>query len=315
MPTFASLRVEYRTLWKSMTLRPSKIGAIDAIAKRILANKERYVEVSKKTGVPWFLIAGLHYRESNLNFKKHLHEGSSLNDRTKKIPKGHPKAGNPPFTWEESAYDALVNLKGLNKIKDWSIERIIYEVERYNGFGYRNNKYPLSPYVWNGSTHYTKGKYVDDGVYNRNHVDSQLGVIAILKRLDEMDGTFDLEHANAPVLETVAESKSLVAIITGGLIWAATQLTDALQNSWDAIGAMFAALPHLVSMTQEQIAPTEQVVGWLGFDWSTIGKYAIIATLLLVAYRHFKDKQAMEKAEVTTTKKKKTKTKTKKTEA
>lgn len=294
-PTFEQLRVEYRRLWKSLKLRPSKIGALDAIAKRILANKSRYVEVSKKTGVPWFLIAGLHYRESNLNFKRHLHEGSPLTGRTRLVPKGHPKEGNPPFTWEESAYDALVNLKGLNKIKDWSIERIIYEIERYNGFGYRMNNYPLSPYVWNGSTHYARGKYVRDHVYDPKHVDAQMGVVPVLQRLDEMDDGFDLEHANQPVVETVKESKSLIAIIVGVIVWIGTQISDAFQTSWDAIGSLFAALPALVSTTQEHVAPTEQVATWLGVDWSTVGKYLIFGTLGMVFYRHLKAKQTLEK--------------------
>lgn len=296
-PSFESLRKELRTLWRTTTLRPADAGAITKAAQRILKHKAAYVDVQNKTGVPWFLIAALHYRESANSFKKHLHEGSPLTGRTKWVPKGRPLVGEPPFTWLESALDAL-RMKGLHKIKDWSIERILYEAERYNGFGYRMNKRPLSPYLWRGTNHYTRGKYVRDHVYDPKHIDQQLGVVALIKKLDELDGSFDLEHATEPATQTVAKSKSLIAIIGGFIMTLGTQMTDAIQTSWDALGGLVAAVPALVTGTQEQVAPTEQLANWLGFDWSSIGKYLILATLILVAIRHFKDKQKLEQTEV-----------------
>ena len=45
--------------------------------------------------------------------------------------------GRGPFpTWEAGAIDAL-DLDRLNQVTDWSPERASYEIEKFNGFGYR----------------------------------------------------------------------------------------------------------------------------------------------------------------------------------
>jgi lysozyme family protein len=38
------------------------------------------------------------------------------------VPAGRPAAGSPPFTWEQSAADAL-ELAGIASVKDWSVPR------------------------------------------------------------------------------------------------------------------------------------------------------------------------------------------------
>ena len=169
----------YKDLLKQLEeTRPSSISV--AVAT-VMANKERYKKLEDKLGIPWDFIGVLHYRESNCNFTKHLHNGDSLNRRTRRVPSGRPLVGSPPFTWEESAEDAL-RQKGFEKIKDWTLERICYEAERYNGFGYATKK-RISPYLWAGTGHYSSGKYIADGVYDKNHIDQQLGVIPILLRI------------------------------------------------------------------------------------------------------------------------------------
>jgi lysozyme family protein len=203
---FSKVRKKYAQMWASMSIREDRSSAIDGVVKRILANKTRYEEVADKARVPWFLIAILHYRESNLSFSKHLHNGDSLKNRTYRVPAGRPLVGEPPYTWEESALDALA-MKGLHNITDWSIERIIYEAIRYNGFGYEYRGLP-SPYAWSGSNHYTAGKFIRDHVFDERHVDKQLGVLPILKRLAEVDTTIDLASAK------VAEKKFTEDIVS-----------------------------------------------------------------------------------------------------
>lgn len=158
---------------------------IDKIADRIIANKDRYVSLQTETGIPWYFIGALHYRESNLDFDTHLHNGDPLTARTRRVPKGYPKEGTPPFTWEESALDAL-KIKGLHEIETWDWNELAYQGERFNGFGYRAKNTP-SPYLWSGTDIYKGGKYVRDHVFDRNTFDKQMGIIPIMERVIQKD--------------------------------------------------------------------------------------------------------------------------------
>lgn len=290
-PKFEELREEYARLFEEMRLSPAKLEAISGVATRILKNKAKYQEVEKKTGAPWFFIGALHYRESNLNFKKHLHNGDSLLKRTRRVPANRPLKGNPPFTWEESAIDAL-RMKGLYAIRTWSIEQLCYQAERYNGFGYRWNKAGLSPYVWSATTHYVRGKYVEDGKLDRSHVDSQLGVMPIIFRLAELDSSIELTSALKPASKTVLRSKSLLSLVGGAITWLGTQVTDAFQSSWDALAAGVAMVPALVAGSEEQVQSTQTLAEWLQVDWSSVGKYVILAIIVVVFFRELDRKRA-----------------------
>src|SRR3979490_17640 len=50
-----------------------KIDETQSIVNRIVGNKDKYSEVEKASGVPWFIIALIHSLESDLNFTTHLH--------------------------------------------------------------------------------------------------------------------------------------------------------------------------------------------------------------------------------------------------
>jgi lysozyme family protein len=180
-PSFASMAAGYRAMWKSM--RITRQAACDQAARRILAARDRYVAVERVVGVPWFVIGMWHMRESSNNFAGVLHNGEHIigtGRKTRLVP-----AGRGPFnSWAEAAIDAL-KMKGLHQIKEWPIERIGYETERFNGFGYVARRVN-SPYVWAGSNHYTTGKYVADGVFSMGHVDTQLGCLPVLAALCKM---------------------------------------------------------------------------------------------------------------------------------
>ena len=192
MPTYNELREEYARLWASMEIRPSKAADIEATASKIIGKKTRYKAVEDETGVPWFVVGVIHAMEGGCDFATHLHNGDSLARRTVQVPAGRPKMGTPPFSWKESACDAL-NMKSLGQIKDWSAERICYELERYNGWGYRTyHASVLSPYLWSGTNHYSRGKYIADGKWSSSAVSGQSGAVAILKRMAEMDATIEI---------------------------------------------------------------------------------------------------------------------------
>lgn len=203
--SFESMRAGYRKLWDRMHVtRP-----LDAerIAKAILGDMAVYQAVEKDTGVPWFWIACVHQRESARDFGGILHNGERIigtGRKTSKVP-----AGRGPFSsWNEAAIDAI-RYKALHAVEDWSLERCLYEFERYNGFGYVARGVN-SPYVWAGSSLQQRGKYVADGQFDANHWDTQLGCAAILKSIAALDAGTErrLGEASAPIPGTESANDS-----------------------------------------------------------------------------------------------------------
>src|SRR5262249_28019842 len=107
--TFASLKDEYATLWQEMRIRAGRIDEIRHIFSRLTnpASGARDQSAEAATDVPWFVIAIIHNLEASRAFDRHLHNGDPLTARTRNVPRNRPAAGSPPFTWEESAQDAL----------------------------------------------------------------------------------------------------------------------------------------------------------------------------------------------------------------
>ncbi len=193
MPDFESLRAGYRADWDRLMIKGGRRDDVDAAARRILSVRRRYETVAAATGVRWFVIGLLHLREADLSFATHLHNGDSLKRRTVQVPAGRPKSPEPPYSWEVSAIDAL-RYDRLDKVDDWSIERILFEAEKYNGFGPRNHRLP-SGYLWAGTNIYRGGKYIGDGRWDGAHWDRQLGVAAVLSRLRELDASIAADIA------------------------------------------------------------------------------------------------------------------------
>jgi lysozyme family protein len=186
-PRFEDLRAEYADLLRTADPKSSMVGAARATANKILGGRSRYEAVGRTTGVPWVAIGLIHAMESGCRFTTHLHNGDSLNARTRRVPRGRPRTGSPPFTWEESAVDAI-RYDGLDKVSDWSPERLCYQLEKYNGWGYRlYHSSVKSPYLWSGTNHYVRGKYIADGRWSSSAVSGQTGAIAILKQLEQID--------------------------------------------------------------------------------------------------------------------------------
>jgi len=185
---FEDLKEEYRDLWSTCEIKADKVSTVNAVCASIIANKERYESVSKVTGVPWQVIAVIHFMEGGGNFKSHLHNGDPLNERTVHVPAGRPKTGNPPFAWEVSAIDALGG-DDQYRGKSWGIEETLFFLECYNGTGYRvgrgqaTNPPRRTPYLWSYTNHYQSGKYIQDGVFSSTAVSNQVGCAAMLRTL------------------------------------------------------------------------------------------------------------------------------------
>lgn len=178
----------YTGLWWTCRVNPVNSPSlideteVQKAVDRCLANRGRYEAVAGVVKCPWWFIAAIHSLESSFSFEAHLHNGDPLDARTTHVPEGRPLAGKPPFTWEASALDALIMPPHrLDQVPSWTIPRALWEWERYNGLGYFGRG--PSPYLWSGTNHYERGKFVKDHVYDANAVSKQVGAAAILRRL------------------------------------------------------------------------------------------------------------------------------------
>jgi len=172
-----------------------------------MRQKAQYLAVEARPGVPWFVIAALHSRESDANFATYLGNGEPLDRKTALVPKGR----GPFASWEAGAVDALA-LDGLDQVKEWSPERACFEIEKFNGFGYRKRGV-CSPYLWSFSNHYARGKYVADGHFSSTRVDEQCGAVPILKAIMELDSSARFKTSTSPVTKPIT-----ITTILGGIL-------------------------------------------------------------------------------------------------
>ena len=211
------LRKDNQKRWDACHIPAEKGPAFKAVAERLSAAPafSRYKAVEKLTGVPYWFIAVVHEREASQKWDTYLGNGQLLKKKTTIVPKGR----GPFKTWEDGAVDALVNCAPFAaKNKDWSIGGALTMLEQYNGLGYAQQGKP-SPYVWAGTDQYEKGKYVADGKYSSETVDTQLGCAGLLKFM----GVFK----TAPTgLGTTA------AVVTVGGVTAVAAATVSTSN-WD----------------------------------------------------------------------------------
>lgn len=198
----------YRQLWNMLTISSASwLKQTTAIAQQIVANQARYAAAVDGTSVPWWFVAVIHCMECGMRFDQHLHNGDPLSGRTIQVPAGRPQAGSPPFTWEQSAQDAIL-FERLERVTDWSLPNVLFNWHRYNGI---NNEYKRrgipTPYLWSGSTHYRKGKYVADGVFDPESVFPQAGAAVILKALVDL-GAVKVDQQEAPAASPAVANPS-----------------------------------------------------------------------------------------------------------
>ena len=193
-PSAAALASEYRAYFAKCRVTSDRVDRLDQACQRIVAGKARYQALTAKCGVPWFLIGALHEREASCKFTGHLHNGDPLSARTSNHPPGRPATepqSGAAYSWEESAADALCGPPHeLDQVTEWSLPRLLFEAERYNGFGNRSRGVP-SAYLWGFSDLYVKGGFPRDHQFDPEFVSKQAGVATMLARLREL-GEIDL---------------------------------------------------------------------------------------------------------------------------
>jgi uncharacterized protein (TIGR02594 family) len=189
---FEELREEYQGHFDECKVLKRREAALDKIIERMEGDRERYAYLEDRLGIPWYFIALIHERESSGRFDRHLHNGDPLTAPTVNYPPNRPPDGGPDFTWEESAEDAL-KLKDLDEWQEWNVPGMLYQLEKYNGFGYRRYEVP-SPYLWSFTSLYEGGKYVRDHVFDQEAMDKQAGTAALLRRLVDLQKDYVQEN-------------------------------------------------------------------------------------------------------------------------
>lgn len=234
--------------WSGVVMTPSKAATFALVAKRLTAPaaKARYLAVQAKTGVPWFAIAVIHERECSQNWNGGLAQGDPWNKKSVHVP-----AGRGPFaSWEDAAYDALVNCAPkAARWTDWSAGGLLTVLEEYNGLGYATRGVP-SPYIWAGTNEYKSGKYVRDGVYDPLAVDSQLGCAGLLIAMMQIDSTIKVGvmttvAAPAPTARISSAKPAIPVVASPSIVPTSPSVTNPTPGS---IGATLASVfSHLFS--------------------------------------------------------------------
>jgi lysozyme family protein len=171
----------YAEQWDAMAINPAREAEFRRYAQFAIAHKAEYLEIEKATGVSWPHVAVLHRRESDSDFNTYLGNGEPLNRVTRLVPKGR----GPFSSFLAGAIDAF-GVDGLDKVIDWRLEKILYYCEIFNGLGYEGKGLP-SPYIWGGTNQQKSGKYVSDGVFDPNVMDTQPGCAPILLMIAKLD--------------------------------------------------------------------------------------------------------------------------------
>ena len=197
-PTYGQRWPLMEKLWDAASVKSSREHEVAYVVQKLAGNKKRYQNIEAKTGVPWYLIAMLHERESSARFDRQLAQGDPLNRRSTNEP-----ISGPFNTFEDSAVWALHH-DGLDKVKDWTLEKVLYYAELWNGWGYAMYHPTVpSPYIWGATTVQKPGKYVADGKFSSTAMDTQLGIAAMLKEFMETDKTVkpirERDFGKAPV--------------------------------------------------------------------------------------------------------------------
>lgn len=181
------LSLEYEFLWSIVKITDEFKSEASRLVAIIIKNKVQYQAVENALGIPWWVVAVMHARESGCDFNTYLGNGEPLGRKTRLVPQGR----GPFSSWHAGAIDALT-IQGYANKKDWSLGRCFYRIEAFNGFGYRTGRMQnttprnASPYMYSGTEFYQCGKAVSDGNFVSTVKDKQIGAMALAKKLSDM---------------------------------------------------------------------------------------------------------------------------------
>lgn len=220
---YKELKLEYDSLLSTVVVE--RAAAADAAAARLLRTISRYAAVQAATGVPSLMLAGLHNRESDADFTTYLGNGEPLSRVTRLVPRGRGPF-LPPDAWVKGAIDAVRYDRLDVATAPWDMSYACWKGEGWNGFGPRAHGIHTG-YLWAGTNHYQRGKYVADGKWDANHEDKQLGMIPVMLALaHRLPGLALL--TSAPEGAVVDLEPMAPPVGVGGALW--------VQESLNALG-------------------------------------------------------------------------------
>lgn len=274
-------QIEYETLYRDAVLRPDMSSSVAAAARRIAANRARYEPIAVATGVPWYVIGILHAVQCEMQFDRNLRDGMPL-----------ARSSDRAETFEDAAIQALRSV-GLNRIRDWSIARVAWALETWNGFGYRREGIH-SPFLWSGTTMYESGLFIAPGVFSRVTVAKACGGMAILKVLLEIEPlAVDLEQPRPAAHPGWVRAEPIVPTITAtarssGTVWAAAGVVVA------AVAPL--AKPFLPDQRTEAtsvLAPLVSLGVKVRANIEILSVCVIAVLAIVIVVRHIRDKRAL----------------------
>jgi lysozyme family protein len=172
---FEAVQADYQSSLARMQI--TRVGAVQAAGARLVGfiDAGRYDAGCRATGVPVAWAAASFEREASSRFNLNPAQGWPLSSQSKWIPH------NGPFADWTTAQIAAYQIDGLDKVgaANWTWARACYEGEAFNGWGYRAHGI-RSPYLDAGTSLYTEGKYVSDGVWSPTTADQQLGIVPMM---------------------------------------------------------------------------------------------------------------------------------------
>lgn len=195
---------------------------------KILKNKERYKKIADELGIPLAIIPLIETKEMGSSvgkFDRYIGNGQPLNKKTTIVPKNR----GPFATWEDGVRDAI-KYDGLDRVKEWTEERMLFELESYNGWGYYNRG-KNSAYLWAKSLPHGRGtgKFVRDGVYDPKAIPKNIGVWACYKLLIEADSDFKIGGVVSPIQKPENPELSPWAALWGLLL----ELFDYIKKNYE----------------------------------------------------------------------------------
>lgn len=180
------------------TITVNKLKAAQ-VAEKVEANKARYVHAQEQTGVPWQLIAALHYREAGLNPNGSVTNGAPLGSGVNADGVNIPADPNEDAVVGANIFKSNAkNVYGVDIVAsgaDTSTYGKAY-VAYNRGFMYKNWNKPWnkSPYAMNGyDDRHMNMKWTDADSYATpggaqlnslsGSVDGAVGALAVVKYL------------------------------------------------------------------------------------------------------------------------------------
>lgn len=220
-PTNAAMIAANEAVFAKAKIRPEWQGRIDAAAKRLCdpRNKAWFTEESARLkrcgyGVPWFMIAVTKEMEAGPDpqFRRSIAQGDPWDRPSVNVPKGR----GPFDDWYEAADDALIKCAPYMALwRNWTMGGALTIAMKYNGLGYFKRGVP-NPYLFSGTTAYSKGKYVRDGVYDPQAVSAQVGIAALLLGMQKFDASVSFASDNVDPRPSASPPKDVVNEATRG---------------------------------------------------------------------------------------------------